>query len=89
MSKKTKVSMKQRILDFFRGRGAEGATADEAVTFFGSKHYSSVTARITEMVNSLSPKLYATGRYRRTRRGGYGAILVSVPSELPSELNFN
>jgi len=77
MSKRTKKSMKTRILEFFQGRGSEGATADEAVTFFGARHYSSVTARITELVNSLAPKLFATGRYRKTRRGGYGAVLIA------------
>jgi len=81
MRKRTKKSMKQQILEFFQGRGNEGATADEAVTFFGAKHYSSVTARITEMVNSFAPQLFTTGRVRKTRRGGYGAVLITKQAQ--------
>lgn len=77
MSKTKKKSWKQRVLEFFQERGEQGATADEAVTFFGSKNYSNVTARITEMLNGVDQRLFGTGRYRKTRRGRDGAVLVA------------
>lgn len=77
MGTRTRKSWKQRVLEFFQSR-PDGATADEAVQHFGDRNYSNVTARITNMVNGLAPKLFGTGRFRRTRRGRQGQVLIAT-----------
>jgi hypothetical protein len=80
---KIKKTMVEKILEFVTEQGDFGATRDEVVAKFGRKHYSSVTARIAEMVNprdpyNQRPKLFPTLEYRYTSRGGTANVLVAA-----------
>lgn len=71
---------RERILDFVRKRGVQGATSDECQAEFQLAHQTG-SARVAELLQG--GLIIESGRQRKTRRGRDADVLVLAPPGTP------